>query len=96
MDIDKYLLKEIEDYCKANNITDISKLVNKMLKQGFTIEKFGFIPTIDAKHKKKPKKEANKYQIDLPEKEEEIIEKQEVVKITEKPLNPPKKDIYGE
>lgn len=96
MDIDKFLLKEIEDYCKANNIVDVTNLINKMLKQGFTIEKFGFTPTTDAKPKKKPKKEANKYQIDLPEKEEEIIEKQEVVKITEKPLNSPKKDIYGE
>ena len=38
------LLAEIEAYCKLNEIEDVELLVNKMLLQGFTIEKFGLTP----------------------------------------------------
>jgi hypothetical protein len=41
--VSKQLLSEIEEYCKLNNV-DVEELVNKMLQQGFTIEKFGSTP----------------------------------------------------
>lgn len=43
--LNKDLLKEIEQYCKDNNIDDVDGLVNTMLKRGFTIEKFGETPS---------------------------------------------------
>ncbi len=41
MNINEKLLKEINSYCKLNNIEDVDSLINKMLKVGFDIEKFG-------------------------------------------------------
>ncbi len=35
------LLEEIKEYCKINNIPDVETLITKMLKRGFTIERFG-------------------------------------------------------
>jgi len=39
--INDELKSEIESYCKLNDITDVKGLVDKMLKRGFSIEKFG-------------------------------------------------------
>ena len=38
------LKTEIETYCKANKIEDIDKFIIKLVKQGFTIEKYGSAP----------------------------------------------------
>ncbi len=46
------LLNDIKLYCQSNNIDDVSKLVNKMLTRGFSIEKFGETPK---KAESKPK-----------------------------------------
>jgi hypothetical protein len=37
--------KEFIDYCKLNNITDIEKTAKDVFNRGFTILKFGEIPT---------------------------------------------------
>jgi hypothetical protein len=44
MEIPKELNNEIWDYCRANNITGIDDFIIKLVKQGFTVEKFGATP----------------------------------------------------
>lgn len=46
MEIPNDLKDEIWDYCRANNITNINDFTLKLLKQGFTSEKFGSTPMI--------------------------------------------------
>lgn len=46
MEIPNDLKDEIWDYCRANNITNIDEFTLKLLKQGFTSEKFGSTPMI--------------------------------------------------
>ena len=45
MDIPQKILDEIWEYCRLNKITDVDGFILKMLKQGFTVEKFGATPT---------------------------------------------------
>lgn len=45
MEIPKVLKDEIWDYCRLNNITNIDEFTMKLLRQGFTVEKFGATPT---------------------------------------------------
>jgi hypothetical protein len=44
MQIPKVLNDEIWDYCRLNNITSIDDFTIKLVRQGFTIEKFGATP----------------------------------------------------
>lgn len=44
MEISKELKAEIWDYCRLNDITNINEFMVKLLKQGFTVEKFGATP----------------------------------------------------
>jgi pentatricopeptide repeat protein len=44
MKISSKILEEIEQYCKANDIEDVEVFVNKMLRNGFNIEKYGEKP----------------------------------------------------
>lgn len=96
------LLSEIKQYCELNNIEDVEGLVNKMLKQGFTIEKFGETPINtkgetkkkDSKPKRIEEPKTNKYRIDVKIEEEKVIE--EVVKVRKEIKEDPNKDIYGE
>ena len=44
MEIPKELNNEIWEYCRVNKITDIDGFINKMVKQGFTVEKYGATP----------------------------------------------------
>lgn len=44
MEIPKNLNNEIWEYCRTNNITNIDEFILKLLKQGFTTEKFGATP----------------------------------------------------
>lgn len=44
MEIPKELNNEIWDYCRVNNITGIDDFTIKLIKQGFTVEKFGATP----------------------------------------------------
>ena len=44
MEIPKELNNEIWDYCRANSIVAIDDFIIKLIKQGFTIEKFGATP----------------------------------------------------
>ena len=42
--INKRLLKEITEYCEYNDITDIEGEINRILKLGFSIVKYGTSP----------------------------------------------------
>lgn len=44
MEINKELKDEIWDYCRVNNISNIDEFTLKLIRQGFTIEKFGATP----------------------------------------------------
>lgn len=91
--IKETLLKEIQEYCKINNIQDVEGLINKMLQQGFTIEKFGNKPQFSEK-KDKNEVKANKYNIKINTEEEKIIEETVIIKRDYKENI--EKDIYGE
>lgn len=95
--IDSKLLNDIEKYCKLNEIEDVKSLINKMLQRGFTIEKYGELPT-PAIPKEKPKKiskpKVNKYKVSIRVEEEKIIEETIIVKEEIKEYTD--KDIYGE
>jgi hypothetical protein len=49
MEIPKELNNEIWDYCRLNNITAIDDFTIKLIKQGFTVEKFGATPVTKEK-----------------------------------------------
>lgn len=42
--INNKLLEEIKQYCELNNIENIEKEVNRLLRIGFNIEKYGTSP----------------------------------------------------
>lgn len=44
MEIPKILEKEILTYCSVNNITDTDGFIIKLIRQSFTIEKYGSVP----------------------------------------------------
>lgn len=44
MDIPKKLQDEIWDYCRLNNIPNIDEFINKMVGNGFNVEKYGTSP----------------------------------------------------
>ncbi len=44
MEIPKQLKDEIWDYCRANDISNIDEFIIKILRSGFTSEKFGSSP----------------------------------------------------
>ena len=44
MEIDFLLLREISEYCSANDIADVERFVNSLVKIGFNIERYGMKP----------------------------------------------------
>jgi hypothetical protein len=42
--INNKLYQEIKEYCELNNIEDINKEINRLLRIGFNIEKYGVSP----------------------------------------------------
>jgi hypothetical protein len=44
MEIPKKLKDEIWDYCRSNDISSVDEFIQKMVKQGFNIEKYGTSP----------------------------------------------------
>jgi len=51
MEIPKDLKNDIWDYCRANDISNIDEFTIKLIKQGFTTEKFGSTPLPTVKEK---------------------------------------------
>jgi len=80
MEIPKILKDEIWDFCRLNNIPNIEEFTIKMLKQGFTVEKYGATPVVRET---------------IVEKEVEKIVEVEVEKIVEKIVEVPvEKEVY--
>ena len=46
MTIPNELHDELWDYCRVNNITNVEEFKLKLLKKGFTVEKFGATPQV--------------------------------------------------
>jgi len=78
MVINEELQKEIEKYCKANDIEDVDGLINAMLNRGFTIEKFGEHPSGPSKTKIKEVEKIVEVEV---EKIVEVVKEVEVEKI---------------
>jgi hypothetical protein len=81
--IDKVLYSDIETYCKVNNIQDINGFIKKMIRKGFTMEKFGEVYDVLRNSKPEPsetiKEPSIAPSIDTIEKPEVTNEKQEII-----------------
>lgn len=80
--IDKVLYSDIETYCKVNNIQDINGFIKKMIRKGFTMEKFGEVYDVLRNSKPEPsetiKEPSIAPSISTIEKPEVTNEKQEI------------------
>jgi hypothetical protein len=92
MEIPKELNNEIWEYCRSNNITNIDEFTLKLLKQGFTAEKFGATPTTKTVEKivektiEVPVEKIVEKIVEVPiEIIKEVIKEIEVIKEVEKP-----------
>ena len=111
MELPKDLKSDISDYCRVNNITNIDEFTIKLIKQGFTIEKFGATPVIKTVEKIVEKRvevpvtmedseiseNLKKYMGLYEESQEELRKALETIDSLKKVTdNKNKKDIYGE
>ncbi len=82
MELPKDIKDEIWDYCRVNNISSVDDFITKMVKQGFTSEKFGSTPWDKPTEVKEIEviKEVEK----IVEKKIEVIKEVEVIKEIEK------------
>ena len=82
MELPKDIKDEIWDYCRVNNISSVDDFITKMVKQGFTSEKFGSTPWDKPTEVKEVEviKEVEK----IVEKKIEVIKEVEVIKEIEK------------
>lgn len=93
MEIPKLLAEEISEYCRVNDIINIDEFNIKLLKQGFTIEKFGATPRIIKKEALIPNdKEVNILKEEINNLSSELIRTKQDLEEEKKR----KKDIYGE
>jgi len=97
MDIPKKLKDEIWDYCRSNDISGIDDFIQKMVKQGFNIEKYGTSPFNINKEPEVIEKEIIKEVEKIVEKRVEVpvevIKEVEVEKIVEKKIEVPVEKI---
>ena len=42
--LDEVLIKQIEEFCRLNHIQDVDKVINRCLRDGFNILKYGLTP----------------------------------------------------
>jgi len=45
MELPQKILDDVWEYCRLNKITDVDGFIIKMVKQGFTVEKYGATPS---------------------------------------------------
>jgi hypothetical protein len=111
MEIPKQLKDDIWDYCRANNITNIDEFTVKLIRQGFTAEKYGSTPVVPKKEIPTPKapiEEIELINLEIPEnikKHNAIVKKvknkvEAEIKENNKKMaeiaQQTKKDLYGE
>lgn len=76
MELPQQLKNEIWDYCRLNNITNIDEFTVKLVKQGFTVEKFGATPAVAEKIVEKIVEKV----VEVPVEVEKVVEK--IVEVT--------------
>jgi seryl-tRNA synthetase len=96
MELPKNLNDDIAGYCKANNILNIDEFIIKMVKQGFTVEKYGATPHSVVSEKVVEKiitndEDVKKLTDELETLKNKNAELQQKISVLEK-----RKDIYGE
>lgn len=109
MEIPKKINDEIWDYCRANQISNIDEFMLKLLKQGFSTEKYGATPmknTVIEKIVEVPVEKIVEKVIEVPinvtdealnKKYNALLQEHELVKAELEDLKKIKKrDIYGE
>lgn len=104
MEIPKELNNEIWEYCRTNNITNIDEFTLKLLKQGFTTEKFGATPVTKTVEKIVEKivevpvnSKLDSTALELLNQVDELKSKnRELEELLEIERNKKNKDIYGE
>ena len=67
MIIKEKLLKDIEEYCKYNNIDDIDKEINTILQIGFNVIRYGNMPFSEEKENKDKEKVNENVKCDIVE-----------------------------
>lgn len=92
INLDEKIIKNIKDYCILNNIDDVSKYVNTLLKRAFMEEKYGKKPDIFVKQEKEKDSTKPTYSTETKIKEEKVNFVEEVYKLSgedfAKELNP--------
>ena len=78
MELPKKILDEIWEYCRLNKITDVDGFINKMVKQGFTVEKYGATPSerIVEKEVEKEVEVIKEVPVEVIKEVEKIVEKE--------------------
>jgi hypothetical protein len=76
MELPQQLKNEIWDYCRLNNITNIDEFTVKLVKQGFTVEKFGATPSVAEKIVEKIVEKM----VEVPVEVEKVVEK--IIEVT--------------
>jgi hypothetical protein len=92
INLDEKIIKNIKDYCILNNIDDVSKYVNTLLKRAFMEEKYGKKPDIFVKQEKEKDSTKSTSSTETNIKEEKVNFVKEVYKLSgedlAKELNP--------
>lgn len=105
MELPRDLKNEVWNYCMSNDITNIDDFVLRLIKQGFTIEKFGISPSSKSPEKiLEPQTQIETLvqpinQIEIGQYIDEINKlKQEIIDLNSKLIDckKNKKDLYGE
>lgn len=96
--INSDLVKQIDEYCKLNNITDINKYINQLLRDGFNVAKYGSGPFTSQPQEKIVEKEVIKtvevpvevevikevrVEVEVPVEVEKIVEKEKIVHVSD-------------
>jgi len=74
--IKETLLNAIVEYCELNGIRDVEIFVNKLLLDGFNVEKFGSSPAYDT-----PKEAIKEIRVEVPI--EKIVEVEKIVHVSD-------------
>ena len=80
MEIPYELKEEITEYCRLNSIDDTQKFMVKMIRQGYTVEKYGTSPIVPQVIEKEVEKIVEKI-VEVPV---EVVVEKEVIKEVEK------------
>lgn len=100
MEIPKELKNEIWNYCMVNDITNIDDFILSLIKQGFTIHKYGMLDVKPIQKKEEPiveiAKEDDTLQLELNKLKEENNRLKNTNSELKTTLQKNKKDLYGE